>query len=138
VTTGGVTTGGVTTGGVTTGGVTTGGVTTGGVTTGGVTTGVVGAVPPLLVVATVLIKVFDSGKLRVGSGLKAVVNAVRLAVWDAVATLDMTTAAKFLPASVIVLTDAGKEPLLALESIAIAFTLSKMDAVGAACAKDAR
>ena len=79
VTIGGTTTGGVTTGGVTTGGVTTGGVTTGGVTTGGTTTGVVGAVPPLLVVATAVIAALEAGLVNAGSGFTAAVKAVRLA-----------------------------------------------------------
>ena len=135
VTTGVVTTGVVTTGVVTTGGVT----TTGGATTaGGVTTGVVGTTPLLLVVAMVVIKVLDSGKMSVGSGLNAVVSVVRLAVCEVVATLAATTAAKFLPASVIVLAVVGKDPALALESAAMALTLSKIEAVGAAWAKAAR
>ena len=139
VTTGVVTTGVVTTGGTTGGTTTTGGVTTGGVTTaGGVTTGVVGTTPLLLVVAMVVIKALDSGKLKVGSGLKAVVKVVRLAVCEVVATLAITTATKFLPASVNVLAVVGNDPALALESAAMAFTLSKIEAVGAAWAKAAR
>ena len=135
VTTGVVTTGVVTTGVVTTGGVTTTGGTT---TTGGVTTGVVGTTPLLLVVAIVVIKALDSGKLSVGSGLKAVVSVVRFAVCEVVATLAVTTAARFLPASVNVLAVVGKLPALALESAAMALTLSKIEAVGAAWAKAAR
>ena len=86
----------------------------------------------------VVIKALDSGKLRVGSGLKAVVSVVRLAVCDVVATFAETTAAKFLPASVNVLAVVGKDPALALESAAMALTLSKIEAVGAAWAKAAR
>ena len=69
--------------------------------------------------------------------MKAVVKAVRPAVCDAVATLAVTTAAKFFPASTNVLAVVGKEPLLALESAAMALTLSKMELVGAAWAKAA-
>ena len=134
VTTGVVTTGVVTTGVVTTGGTTTtGGVTTGGVTTaGGVTTGVVGAAPPLLVVAIDVIRALDSGEVRVGSALKLVVSVVRLAVCDVVATLAVTTAAKFFTAAIKVAAVVGSAPLLALESAAMALTLSRIDAVGAA------
>jgi hypothetical protein len=139
VTTGVETTGGTTTtGGVTTGGVTTGGVTTGGVTTaGGVTTGVVGAAPPLLVVAMDVIKALDSGEVSVGSALKVVVSVVRLDVCEVVATLSLTTSAKFFTALTNVAAVVGSAPLLALESAAIALTLSRMEAVGAACAKAA-
>jgi hypothetical protein len=136
---GGVTTGGVTTGGVTTGGVTTGGVTTGGVTTGGVTTGVVGAAPPLLVVAMEVIAALDSGLVKAGSGLMAAVRAVRLALCDVVATLNATTAAKLVAAVVNVVAVVGKAPLLALASAAMALTLaSKVVPAGTACAKAAR
>ena len=119
--------------GMLTGGVT-GGVT--GVT--GTSTGVIGATPLLLVVAMVAIKALDSGKISLGSGLKAVVNVVRLAVCDAAATLAATTALKLMPASLIVLAVVGKAPLLAVESAANALTLSKIDAVGEAWAKAAR
>ena len=124
----------VTTGGTTTtGGVTTGGETTGGVTTaGGVTIGVVGAAPPLLVVAMDVIKALDSGEVSVGSALKLVVSVVRLGVCDVVATLRATTDAKFFTAEIKVAAVVGSAPLLALESAAIALTLSRIDAVGAA------
>ena len=92
----------------------------------------------LLVVAMVAIKALDSGKISLGSGLKADVNVVRLAVCDVAATLAAITALKLLPASVIVLAVVGKAPLLAVESAANALTLSKIDAVGAAWAKAAR
>jgi hypothetical protein len=74
-----VTTGVVTTGVVTTGGATTGGsATTGGVV--GTTTGVVGATPPLFVTEMAVTRARDSGKLKIGSALKAVVNAVTFGV----------------------------------------------------------
>jgi hypothetical protein len=134
-----VTTGGVTTGGVTTGGVTTGGVTTGGVTAGGVTTGVVGAAPPLLVVAIAVIAALDSGLVRLGSGLTATVKAVRLADWEEVATNEATTDAKLAAAFVNVAAVVGKAPLFALESAAIALTLaSSVVPSGTACAKAAK
>ena len=136
---GGVTTGGVTTGGVTTGGVTTGGVTTGGVTTGGVTIGVVGAVPPLLVVAMAVTAAFDSGRVKAGSGLMAAVSVVRLADCDAEDTLAKITAAKLLAAVVKVADVAGNAPPLALASAAMAITLARsVEPVGTAWAKAAR
>ena len=136
---GGVTTGGVTTGGVTTGGVTTGGVTTGGVTTGGVTTGVVGAEPPLLVVAIAVTAAFDSGRVSAGSGLMAAVSVVKLADCEVVATLAAITADKLAAAVVKVAAVVGKAPLLALASAAMALTLaSSVEPVGTAWAKAAR
>ncbi len=136
---GGKTIGGVTIGGVTTGGVTTGGTTTGGVTTGGTTTGVVGAEPPLLVVAIAVIAALDSGLDKAGSGLIATVKAVKLALCELVATLAATTAAKLVAAVVKVAAVAGKAPLLALASAAIAFILAnKVVPAGTACAKAAR
>ena len=110
-------------GGVTTGGVTTGGVTTGGVTTGGVTIGVVGAVPPLLAVAMLVIAALDSGLARVGSGLMAAVSVVKPAVCELVATLAKMTADKFLAASVKVAAVVGKEPPIALASAAMSLML---------------
>ena len=104
----------------------------GAVTTGGVTTGVVGATPPLLVVATEIIKAFDSGEVSVGSALKVVVSVVRLAVCEVVATVAETTAAKFFTALTKVAAVVGNAPLLACESAAMALTLSRIEAVGAA------
>jgi hypothetical protein len=131
--------GGVTTGGTTTGGTTTGGTTTGGVTTGGVTTGVVGAAPPLFVVAMAVTAAFDSGLVSVGSGLKLVESAVKPAVCELVATLAKITAAKFLPASVNVAAVAGNEPLLALASAAMSLMLcSNVLPAGTAWAKEAK
>ena len=126
-------------GGVTTGGVTTGGVTTGGVTTGGVTTGVVGAVPPLFVVAMAVTAALDSGRVRAGSGLMAAVRVLRLADCEEVATLAAITADKLPAAFKKISAVAGKAPLLALESAAMALTLARsVEPVGTAWAKAAR
>ena len=126
-------------GGTTTGGTTTGGTTTGGTTTGGVTTGVVGAAPPLLVVAIAVIAALEAGLVKAGSGLMATVKAVKLALCEVVATLAKTTAAKLEAAVVNVAAVVGKAPLLALASAAIAFMFAnKVVPAGTACAKAAR
>jgi hypothetical protein len=82
--------------------------------------------------------VLDSGNSNLGSGLNATVSAVRLADCDVVATLAVTTAAKFLPAFTMTADTVGSEPLLALASAAMALTLSKMLLVVEACAKEAK
>ena len=121
------------------GGVTTGGVTTGGTTTGGVTTGVVGAVPPLLVVATAVIAALDSGLVSAGSGLNDVVKVVKLADCEVVATLAATTAAKLAAAVVKVAAVVGNAPLLAFASAAMALTLANnVVPAGTAWAKAAK
>jgi hypothetical protein len=86
-----------------------------------------------------VIAALDSGLLKAGSGLMATVNAVKLADCEVVATLAKTTAAKLVAAVVKVAAVAGKAPLLALASAAMAFMLaSKVVPAGTACAKAAR
>jgi hypothetical protein len=102
------------------------------VTAGGVTTGVVGATPPLLVVAIADIAALEAGLVKAGSGLNAVVSAVRLADCEEVATLAATTCAKLVAAAMKVAAVVGKAPLFAFASVAMALTLAKMEFVGAA------
>jgi hypothetical protein len=72
----------------------------------------------LVDVAVAVILATESGLASVGSGLKATVRAVRLAVCEVVATLWITTSARLLPARTMTADTPGSAPLLALASVA--------------------